>query len=632
MTIAQRRPSFYFGRLSQILLLTALVLLLGCSKGSKESSKQFDPDAYLWETSNEFDELLKKAKANDIEAQVQVAQKLLRGEGVTKDEVQAKKWFESAEKTGNGVAQYFLGQIYQNGLGIPKDSVKAFAWYEKSAAQDTVPALSALAAMYYLGEGTVTNGPKSVEFWEKAVAKGDVQAELNLGIAYEGKGPVERDLKKAVQWYEKAVIHESEYAQVNLGYLYLDGPVRPKDQSNPFNKFDQGLYKDNAKAFSLFQKAAEKGYPNAQYSIGYMYIYGLGIPKDLSKAAEWIQKAAEGNYDIAQYEIGKRYFYGIGVPKDNAKAAEWIKKAAIKGYVDAQVLYSQMQFWGQGIPEDKVLGYAWANIAAASGDKFGSQSRDVYEVRLSIDEKLEAQQLSSNWKKGTPLSREESSSKSIETSSKSRGQLNKQGTGTGFLVSKSGLAVTNHHVIDGCKEVRTSGTDGVVKVKASDMVNDLALIAMPNQVTEIASLQSNPAKLRQGDDVVVFGFPLNTVLSSGGNLTPGVVSALTGLGNNTNQIQITAAIQPGSSGSPVINKMGDVVAVVSMKLSDAKMAQATGQVAQTVNFAVGGQTLKSFLTSQGVEFSTSSFRFFEKSTADLADEARKWTVLLECWK
>ena len=122
------------------------------------------------------------------------------------------------------------------------------------------------------------------------------------------------------------------------------------------------------------------------------------------------------------------------------------------------------------------------------------------------------------------------------------------------------------------------------------------------------------------------------MLSSGGNLTPGVVSALTGLGNNTNQIQITAPIQPGSSGSPVLNKKGEVVGVVSMKLSDAKMAKATGQIGQNMNFAVSGQTLKSFLDAHKVAYATGGFMFFNKSTADLADEAKKWTTVVECWK
>ncbi len=126
---------------------------------------------------------------------------------------------------------------------------------------------------------------------------------------------------------------------------------------------------------------------------------------------------------------------------------------------------------------------------------------------------------------------------------------------------------------------------------------------------------------------------MNFLLSSGGNLTPGTVSALTGLGNNSNQIQITAPIQPGSSGSPVMDKKGSVVGVVSMTLDDRKMTKAIGQVGQNVNFAINGQTIKNFLEANQVPYKTiNSFFTFEKNNANIADEARKWTVLIECWK
>ena len=173
----------------------------------------------------------------------------------------------------------------------------------------------------------------------------------------------------------------------------------------------------------------------------------------------------------------------------------------------------------------------------------------------------------------------------------------------------------------------------MAKVVTEDAVNDLALVQIPGDVKASAAISSDPGKLRQGEDIVVYGFPLNTVLSSGGNLTPGVVSALSGLGNNTNQIQITAPIQPGSSGSPVLNKKGEVVGVVSMKLSDSAMAKATGQVGQNVNFAINGQTLRTFLDTHQVTYrSGGGFFSREKSTADLADEARGWTLVAECWK
>ena len=153
--------------------------------------------------------------------------------------------------------------------------------------------------------------------------------------------------------------------------------------------------------------------------------------------------------------------------------------------------------------------------------------------------------------------------------------------------------LTNHHVINGCTEIKIAGRDeGVATVITSDSVNDLALLQLPGKSKDIAKLNPEPDKLRQGEDIIVFGYPLHFALSSGGNLTVGTISVLTGLDNNSSQIQITAPIQPVSSGSPVMNKKGDVVAVVSMKLDDAKMAAATGQIGQNVNFAVNGQTIR----------------------------------------
>ncbi len=209
----------------------------------------------------------------------------------------------------------------------------------------------------------------------------------------------------------------------------------------------------------------------------------------------------------------------------------------------------------------------------------------------------------------------------------------KQQTGTAFTVSSEGHALTNHHVINGCTEVKVAGREGLVKVITSDSVNDLALLQLPGHIDSYAKLNPDTRKLRQGEDIIVFGYPLNFALSSGGNLTLGILSALSGLGNNTNQIQITAPIQPGSSGSPVMDKKANVVGVVSMKLDDSKMTNLTGQIAQNVNFAVNGQTVKAFLDANKVPYKTGGgFFSSEKNNADIADEARKWTVLVECWK
>jgi S1-C subfamily serine protease len=263
-------------------------------------------------------------------------------------------------------------------------------------------------------------------------------------------------------------------------------------------------------------------------------------------------------------------------------------------------------------------------------------ARDLVAKLMKPDEVVEAQRMVRDWRP-SPQIGAPPDLPSLRTASgapsSTPGKLRKMGTGTLFLVNAKGQAITNHHVVAGCGEIRIDGREGLAKVVTEDAVNDLALVQIPGDAKATAAIASEPGKLRQGEDIVVFGFPLNAVLSSGGNLTPGVVSALTGLGNNTNQLQITAPIQPGSSGSPVLNKKGEVVGVVSMKLSDSKMAKATGSVGQNVNFAVNGQTLRTFLDTHKVDYRNGAgFFSWDKNTADLADEARKWTLVAECWK
>ncbi|MFT3789737.1 MAG: tetratricopeptide repeat-containing serine protease family protein [Rudaea sp.] len=265
------------------------------------------------------------------------------------------------------------------------------------------------------------------------------------------------------------------------------------------------------------------------------------------------------------------YENGIGVPKNQVTAFEWLKKAARQGNSTAQAGIGWDYSNGVGTAADSVLAYAWFNIAALQGDVKMVADRDSLEAKLSPQELSEAQRLSSSWHKGMLLTRGGTVDKRSEVS----GGIAANGssrhivsTGTVFVVSSDGRGVTNHHVVDGCTELKIAGREGLVQRLTDDSVNDLALVALPGNIGGAATIVKEPSKLRQGDEVVVFGFPLNTVLSSGGNLTPGVVSAIAGLANNTNQIQITAPIQPGSSGSPVLNKRGEVVGVVSMKLSE----------------------------------------------------------------
>jgi hypothetical protein len=382
---------------------------------------------------------------------------------------------------------------------------------------------------------------------------------------------------------------------------------------------------------------------------------GIGGRSEPSQAAQFLRRAAELGDAEAQNALGELYQSGRGVPKDFEVAARYFAQSAQQGEADGAKNIGLAFARGQGVEQNPVQAYFWLGISALG---IGSQSMSQVDMRIreqlddpaairdklartmSAQEAAAAQRLTREWRPSYQIGPPPAIASLLDVGPSASGntapvggRLTKKGTGTVFVVSAQGDAVTNHHVIDGCTELRIEGREGLAKRVTDDAVNDLALIKIPGTVSATSTIAGDTTKLRQGEDIVVFGFPLNAVLSSGGNLTPGVVSALTGLGNNTNQIQITAPIQPGSSGSPVVNKKGEVVGVVSMKLSDLKLAQATGQVGQAINFAVNGQTLKTFLDTHKVAYrSGAGFFSWDKSTSDLADEARKWTLVMECWK
>jgi len=175
-------------------------------------------------------------------------------------------------------------------------------------------------------------------------------------------------------------------------------------------------------------------------------------------------------------------------------------------------------------------------------------------------------------------------------------------TGTGFVVAP-GRALTNHHVIEDCRGVRVrnaGGGDLSARVLASDRERDLALLEVPEGAGPPLPFRRD-LNLRRGEGVVTYGFPLAGLLSSGPTLTTGEISALAGLGDNQRQFQISAPVQPGNSGGPLLDLGGNVVGVIVSKLNAQRVAQRTGDIPQNVNFAVKGNEALEFLRRNRVE-------------------------------
>jgi formylglycine-generating enzyme required for sulfatase activity len=202
-------------------------------------------------------------------------------------------------------------------------------------------------------------------------------------------------------------------------------------------------------------------------------------------------------------------------------------------------------------------------------------------------------------------------------------------SGTAFAVAP-GLLITNHHVIEGCGSVDIISPDGRrsgATVDADAQI-DLALLRVTGIKGATARLRS-PRQVRLGESVMVFGFPLAGSLTSGGNFTSGLVSGLRGLRDAAGEIQITAPVQPGNSGGPVMDASGLVIGVVQAKLDALRSAIATGDIPQNVNFAISLEVLADFLAKNRVAFRDATVAA-ALDTARVAELAQSFTYRVEC--
>ena len=157
------------------------------------------------------------------------------------------------------------------------------------------------------------------------------------------------------------------------------------------------------------------------------------------------------------------------------------------------------------------------------------------------------------------------------------GKIYAVSSGTGFFINRSGNIISNNHVIDQCSSIKVhyKGTGQKVKVLATDRANDLSLMKANFKPDDYFPIANEDAELLE--DIYVAGYPFGKAVSSSVKVTKGVVSALTGIGNNYSNIQIDAALQPGNSGGPIINKKGNVVAVAVAKLDYKKVIKDFGK-------------------------------------------------------
>lgn len=569
------------------------------------------------------------------------------GEGVQKNESQAAYWYRKAGEQGYAPAQNNLGAMYDNPQGMPMDKAHAVHWYRKAALQDYALAQANLGAMYTLGQGVPQDHAQALYWFRKAAEQGNPRGQYNLGIMFAGGNGVSRDNSAAAYWYRKAAEQGYADAQNNLGTLYNHG---------------LGVAQDNARALMWLYLAAAQGYELAQSNS--QKVEAGSTPEQIAEAQrlsrefrpeieEQSQETTQTQEFVVEQTEAPEEYASSGLAGQETEDAsnthqQEVLDAAHPGWLNV-VVSAEFLNWFEAQPlalrelyeseyaedaiylldkyteyqsviavqkELAILGYDPGPLDGALGDKTISAIKAFQQDAGLTPDGAPTYLLLGQLRLAQSLMNQHSREPQLE------------GSGSGFVVSGEGHVLTNQHVIEDCREIRISPLEQAVKVVGSDKRNDLALLQGTPTPTFVRFRSGRG--VRVGDDVVVAGFPLRDILSSRVSVTTGTVSAMAGLGNDINLLQITAPVQPGNSGGPLLDEAGNVVGVVVAKLDAIKVAEATGDIPQNVNFAIKENIALNLLDAYGVNYETSEPE--RLSNAEIADKARTFTVAVECWK
>ena len=179
-------------------------------------------------------------------------------------------------------------------------------------------------------------------------------------------------------------------------------------------------------------------------------------------------------------------------------------------------------------------------------------------------------------------------------------------SGSGSIISESGLVVTNYHVIEDRSNIfvylpqinKEFSADLILK----DKNNDLAILKL--QEFKYSEIFSNPipfivstsSSSKLGEDVFTLGFPLGEILGKSAKFSSGKINSLFGIQDDPRVFQISNPIQPGNSGGPLFNSNGELIGIVFSSLNAKFFYENADIIPQNVNFAVKSNYLLNLIS------------------------------------
>lgn len=321
-------------------------------------------------------ELRSKAARGDVNAQCELGEHFLQGNGVAKSGRNAKYWFNKAARRGFLEAQSRLGYCYEKGIGCLRNRQKAIHW-TKSAAQGGHAAAQARYASYF-ERGFINSDynrryieGNTEEWYCHSARQGNAEAQVWMGKHC--LNMTTPNLLQATDWYSRAALQGNAEAQRMLSQCFDN--LKKQEEKNPqiyseitaspnplsinldssttllgqedYEKAQRLIHAAQyKKALPFLAKSANASYPPAYGTLLSLYSNGGCVgERDAGRVIyyrqkfvaqlDWFKKFSLQGDAIAQLSLGYCYLQGLGVEKNTATAIQLFRKAAQQGNLTA---------------------------------------------------------------------------------------------------------------------------------------------------------------------------------------------------------------------------------------------------------------------------------------------------------
>ncbi len=365
-------------------------------------------------------------------------------------------------------------------------------------------------------------------------------------------------------------------------------------------KFEKGevFDKDETLASKCYLMAAQQGGFLGAFSSAESLRHGMGVEADLDKSKHWYLQTLElakfkEETELRNYIIETSYF-SLGLTCEGKEAIHWYKKAAERGVPEAMYNIGVLLSQGEGVIASKSAAIDWfykAGIAYLAVGNKDSALRAVDRINSEIRNHFLGEKLLA-----------EIYGNEVQIKDNSKNEQDNESTehwGTGWAVD-TGYVVTCYHVVDNTDNITLHFQDGSrvsAEVAVADKANDIVLLRPSRRGMLPPGLQLGLNRIKPGAEIFTIGFPHPETMGFTPKVTEGTITSLTGYQDDPRLFQISVPVQAGNSGGPLINLNGEVIGLVTAKLSALAMFARTGDLPQNVNYAIKSQYLDILLKS-----------------------------------